>query len=117
MGYTTEQFRLSPNVFDLVATENLIEEQTDTNNQYDVYLSYNQLDSPSYLLANSDNQDLSLPPSYRNTILQDIVDPRDIVRNLEHLNCKVAYDEEKTAVDQIFKKINSSKGGIPMPSN
>ena len=29
---------------------------------------------------------------------------------LEKLNCKVAYDEEKNAVDQIFKKINASKG-------
>ena len=97
-------------MFDLVATENLISEQTDTNTQYDVYLSYNQLDSPSFLLASSDNSDLSIPPSYQNTILQDIVDPRDIVRNLEKLNCKVAYDEEKNAVDRIFKKINASKG-------
>ena len=97
-------------MFDLVATENLISEQTDTNTQYDVYLRYNQLDSPSFLLASSDNSDLSIPPSYQNTILQDIVDPRDIVRNLEKLNCKVAYDEEKNAVDQIFKKINASKG-------
>ncbi|XP_078489481.1 uncharacterized protein LOC100182474 [Ciona intestinalis] len=106
IGYSLEDFRMPPNVFDILSSidsgpttqtkpakkqvkkkvANKIEDSID------VFVSYAKINCPSAI----QNHELDQPPSYREAVLDNMVDPRNIVEQLKKMGVSVFTMEEET---------------------
>ena len=77
------------------------------------------MDCPSFLLSDElkSNPNLAMPPSYREATIQDLVDPRDIQRELDMMNCTVKSDETRANPKAIAQNIRKCKVFVACLSN
>ena len=122
-NYTVDKFRLSPNVYDIMDATDVFNESIDRTDGIadgiDVYLSYCKMDCPSFLLSDElqTNPNLSMPPSYREATIQDLVDPRDLARELDMMSCTVKSDEKRDDPKVIAQNIKKCKVFVACLSN
>ena len=81
-NYEISRFRLPPNSFAILESTAA---EDDSNDEYDVYLSYATVDCPSAHFNRELPDDFDLPPSYESATLQNWCDPREIRNRLEGL--------------------------------
>jgi len=92
-NYRIQDFRLPPNVFDVLSIEDDGNEAVEPD--YDVYMSYTKVNSP-HAIKNDEVAKGDLPPSYEEAVLENLCDPRDIAENLISKGIKVCIVEDES---------------------
>jgi len=102
-NYRIQDFRLSPNVFDVLSIKDDENEAVETD--YDVYMSYTKVNSP-HAIKNDEIAKGDLPPSYEEAVLESICDPRDIAEKLIAKGVKVCIveDESYSKIVELLKR-------------
>lgn len=108
-GLRLQQFRISPNVLDILSAQN---PQPSSNQQgrtvevglnpCDIFVSYTKANSPS-AIRNREVSPSEAPPSYDEAVLSSICDPRDIRYQLE--SCGVTVNKDKLGTDSLLQTV------------